>query len=53
MAAVPKQPQKARLDFSVDKDTYDYFIKACSGKGYAPQIVIERMMKRFNETGQM
>lgn len=53
MAATPKSPQKQRLDnFNVDKATYDMFIRACSGKGLAPQTVMERLMKRFNETGQ-
>jgi len=52
MASTPKGPQKMKLDFNVDRDTYDTFVRSCTKKGYAPQIVIERMMKRFNETGQ-
>ena len=31
----------------------DNFVKACSRKGYAPQIVLERIMNKFLETGQM
>ena len=53
MAATPKGPQKMKLDFNVDRETYDNFIRACVQKGYAPQIVMEKLMKRFNETGQM
>ena len=53
MAATPKGPQKMKLDYNVDRDTYDIFVRACSKKGYAPQIEIERMMKKFIETGQM
>lgn len=53
MAATPKGPQVAKLDVNIDKLTYDTFIRACSGKGYAPKIVLERLMKKFNETGQM
>ena len=53
MAATPKGPQKVRLDYNVDKPTYDLFVKECTKKGYAPNIVIERLMKKFIETGQM
>jgi hypothetical protein len=53
MAAVPKGPQIAKLDVNIDKITYDTFIRACSQKGYATRVVIERLMKKFNETGQM
>lgn len=42
-----------RLDVNIDKTTYDNFVRACSSKGYAPKIVVERLMKKFNETGQM
>jgi hypothetical protein len=53
MAASLKAPQKARTDFSVDKQTYDDFMKSCQRKGYAPNVIIERMMKKYNETGQV
>lgn len=53
MAAVPKGPQVARLDVNIDKTTYEMFIRACAGKGYAPKVVVERLLKKFNETGQM
>ena len=52
MAATPKGPQKMKLDFNVDRTAYDNFIRACSHKGYAPQIVIEKLMLRFTDTGQ-
>lgn len=52
MAATPKGPQVTRLDVNIDKTTYDNFIRACSAKGYAPKIILEKLMKRFNETGQ-
>jgi hypothetical protein len=52
MAATPKKPQKVRIDYNIDKDIYDEFVKACSKKGYAPVVVAERLMKKFNETGQ-
>ncbi len=53
MAATPKGPQVAKLDVNIDKETYDSFVRACSQKGYAARVVIERLMKKFNETGQM
>ncbi len=52
MAATAKAPQKMKLDYSVDRETYDIFVKKCSEKGYAPQIVLEKLMKRYVETGQ-
>ena len=53
MASTPKGPQKMKLDYTIDRQVYDDFIRACSHKGYAPQIVIERLMKKYTETGQM
>jgi len=53
MAASLKAPKKMRLDYNIDKDTYVEFVKACSRKGYTPHVVVERIIKRFLETGQM
>ncbi len=53
MAATPKGPQKIKLEYYIDRGTYDNFTRSCSQKGYAPQIVLEKLMKRFSETGQM
>jgi hypothetical protein len=53
MAATPKGPQKMRLDWNIDRGTYDAFVKQCTQKGYAPQIIVERMMKKYVETGQI
>ncbi|MBU0462001.1 MAG: hypothetical protein KJ574_05430 [Nanoarchaeota archaeon] len=52
MASTPKGPQKMRLDYNIDRDTYNQFVKKCTEKGYAPNIIIERLMKRYVETGQ-
>lgn len=49
MAATPKGAQKTRLDFVVDRNAYDVFVKACSHQGYAPQIILERLMKKYAE----
>lgn len=53
MAATPKKPQKIRIDYNIDKEIYDEFVKACVKKGYAPGVVVERLMSKFNQTGQM
>ena len=53
MAATPKGPQMQRLDVNIDKIAHDTFVKTCSKKGYSPKVVIERLIKKFNETGQM
>lgn len=53
MAASLKKQQKVEIKYAIDKQVYDDFVKACTKKGFAPQIVTERLMKKFNETGQM
>ncbi len=52
MAATPPGPQKTRVDYNFDKKTYDEFAKLCSKKGFAQQVIVEKLMKRFIETGQ-
>jgi hypothetical protein len=52
MASYPKGPQKMKIDYNIDRQTYDEFVKACSRKGFAPQVIVEKLMKRFTETGQ-
>jgi hypothetical protein len=53
MASTPKGPQKIKIDYYMDRQIYDLFIKACSHKGFAPHIVLERLMKKYSETGQI
>ena len=53
MAANPKGPQKIKLDYNVDRQIYDEFVKAVSKKGYAPQIVVEKLMQKYSQTGQI
>ena len=53
MAATPKGPQKVKIDYNIDKPTYDQFVRVCSSNCYAPQIVVERLMKKFIETGKI
>jgi hypothetical protein len=51
MAATPKGPQKARIDYNIDRQTYDDFVRLCSKQGFAPVVVVERLMKKYIEQG--
>ncbi len=53
MASYPPGPKKARIDYTIDGKTYDDFVKACSRKGFAPQVIVEKLMAKFNQTGQI
>ncbi|MBT7902300.1 hypothetical protein HN587_00415 [Candidatus Woesearchaeota archaeon] len=53
MAATPKKAQKVKLDYNIDKKIYDDFVRNSSKKGYAPNVLVERLIKKFNETGQL
>ena len=53
MASYPPGPQKAKLDYTIDRKTYDEFVKLCSRKGFAPQIILEQAMRKFVQTGQI
>ena len=53
MAATPPDPKKKKLDYNVDQAVYNDFVKGCSRKGFAPQVIIEQAMRKFNQTGQI
>jgi len=53
MASTPPGAQKMKIDYLIDRKIYDDFAKACSRKGFAPQVVIQKLMEKFNQTGQM
>ncbi|MFA5071681.1 MAG: hypothetical protein WC511_04975 [Candidatus Pacearchaeota archaeon] len=53
MASTPPGAQKMRIDYNIDRKIYDDFVKACSRKGFAPQIIVEKLMAKFNQTGQI
>jgi hypothetical protein len=53
MAATPPDAQKRRLEYNVDRKVYDEFMKSCSNKGFAPQVVLEKLMAKFNQTRQI
>jgi hypothetical protein len=53
MAASPPSAKKRKMDYNVDQSTFDEFVKACSRKGFAPQVVLEQAMRKFTQTGQI
>lgn len=53
MASTPPGARKKKLDYNVDATVFDEFMKACSRKGYAPQVLLEQAMKKFTQTGQI
>ena len=53
MAATPPGAKKRKLDYMVDQGVFDEFMKACSRKGFAPQVILEQAMKKFVQTSQV
>jgi len=53
MASTPPGARKQKIDFTVDQGVYAAFMKMCSNKGFAPQVVIEKAMKNFADTGRI
>jgi hypothetical protein len=53
MASTPPGAQKMKLDYNIDRKIYDDFAKACSRKGFAQQVIVEKLMAKFNQTGQI
>ena len=53
MAATPPSAKKRKLDFMVDQNAFDDFMKACSRKGFAPQVILEQAMRKFTQNGQI
>ena len=53
MASTAPGAKKKKLEYNVDGAVYDDFMKACSRKGYAPQIILEQAMKKFIQSGQI
>ncbi len=53
MAVSPPNPKKRKLDYNIDQLICDEFVKTCSRRGFAPQIIIEQAMKKFIQTGQI
>ena len=53
MASTPPGAQKMKIDYTIDRKIYDEFIKNCSRKGFAPQVIVEKLIKKYPETGQI
>ncbi len=53
MASSPPGAKKRKMDYMIDQNTFDEFMKACSRKGFAPQIILEQAMKKFIQNGQI
>ena len=53
MATYPPDPRKRKLDYNIAQNVYDDFVKLCSRKGFAPQVILEKLMAKFNGTGQV
>ncbi|MBS3088638.1 hypothetical protein J4402_02550 [Candidatus Pacearchaeota archaeon] len=53
MASTPPGARKRKLECMIDQATYDDFAKACSRKGFAPQVILEQAMRKFSQTGQV
>lgn len=51
MAATNKAQAKVRMEYSIDKQTYDDFVRMCTKKGFVASVVVEKMMKKYNESG--
>lgn len=53
MASYPPGPQKVKIDYNIDRKTYDDFVRVCSRKGMAPQVILEQAMRKYAQTGQI
>ncbi len=53
MAATAPGPRKRKMEYMIDQTTFDEFSKACSRKGFAPQVILEQAMRKFTQTGQV
>jgi hypothetical protein len=53
MASTAPGARKKKLEYNVDAVLFDEFMKACSRKGYAPQVLLEQAMRKFVQSGQI
>ena len=52
MAATPPGARKRKLDFMIDQNIFDSFMKMVSNKGFAPQVELELLMKKYINSEQ-
>ena len=54
MAGKPKDTKKVRLDYNIDKAIYDDFVRFASKKGFAPVVIVQKMMQKYvDNNGQI
>ena len=53
MTQIHMAGKKREMKYNIDQNTYDEFVKACSRKGFAPQVLIEQFMRKYVQTGQI
>jgi len=53
MTEIHQAGKKREMKYNIDQNTYDEFVKACSRKGLAPQVIIEQAMRKFIQSGQI
>ena len=53
MTEIHMAGKKREMKYNIDQNVYDEFMKACSRKGLAPNVIVEKAMKKFVETGQI
>ena len=53
MTEIHMAGKKREMKYNIDQNVYDEFMKACSRKGLAPQVLVEQAMKKFIQTGQI
>jgi hypothetical protein len=50
MGTYPPEAKKREMKANIDQKTYDEFAKMCSRKGFAMQVIVEKMMRKFVDT---
>ena len=53
MGTYPPDAQKREMKCNIDRKVYDDFAKMCSRKGFAMQVIVQKLMEKFNSTGQV
>ena len=53
MGTYPPDAQKREMKCNIDRRVYDDFAKMCSRKGFAMQVIVQKLMEKFNASGQV
>ncbi|MBS3085603.1 hypothetical protein J4225_02865 [Candidatus Pacearchaeota archaeon] len=49
----PPGAKKRKIEYMMDQAVCDEFMRVCSRKGFAPQVILEQAMKKFIQNGQI